>query len=98
MAAESSREPARDGALMTTRELRRLMQEIQVADYELHASFRIIADAELDSEFISAFLDASLRRDRMMARVFSQLAAQYQKKAYAISARTNANGKNASAA
>ena len=72
---------------MTARELHRLMQEIQVVDYELQASFMIIAGGELDSEFISAFMDASLRRDRMIARLYSQIAAQHQKKAYALHAR-----------
>jgi hypothetical protein len=47
-------------ALMAPEGLRRIMQEIQVADYELHASFRIIANRELESEHISAFMAASI--------------------------------------
>jgi hypothetical protein len=96
MAAESAREHAREGPMMTSRELRRLMQEIQVADYELHASFRTIADAELGSEYISAFMDMCLKRDRMMARVLSHVAAQHRRKAYANHLRGNGNGNHAS--
>jgi len=65
---------------MIPEQLRRVMQEIQVADYELHASFRIIASGELKSDYITAFIDASLRRDRLMARVFSYVAELRQAK------------------
>jgi hypothetical protein len=67
------------------------MQEIQVADYELHASFRIIANGEMESEHIAAFMDASLRRDRMMADVFAYMAKLRKQRAYkAVS--THGNG------
>ena len=72
--------------------LRRVMQEIQVADYELHAAFRIIAQGRMHSEHIAAFMDASLRRDRMMAQVFSHVAEMRKQNAYeAITARRNGN-------
>jgi hypothetical protein len=75
--------------------LRRVMQEIQVADYELHATFRIIAAGEIDSEHITAFMDASLRRDRMMAQVFSFVAELGKQRAYgAIDIRRNGNGRH----
>ena len=77
---------------MAPEDLRRLMQEIQVADYELHAAFRIIADEELGSEHISAFMDASSRRDRMMSRVFSYLAQRHQQRANAAINFANRNG------
>jgi hypothetical protein len=73
--------------------LRRLMQDIQVADYELHAAFRVIARGEMQQEHVAAFMDASVRRDRMMARVFSYVAGMHKQNAYeAISARRNGNG------
>jgi hypothetical protein len=82
------------GALLPLAELRQIMQDIQVTDYELHASFRILANGELDSEHIAAFMDASIRRDRMMARVFSHVAEMRKQRAYAaIKAHTNGNGK-----
>jgi hypothetical protein len=59
---------------MAPADLRQIMQEIQVADYALHAAFRIIANDEMSSEHIAAFMDASIRRDRMMAHVFSYVA------------------------
>jgi hypothetical protein len=73
--------------------LRRVIQEIQVADYELHAAMRILANAELDSEHIVAFMDASIRRDRMMARVLSYLAEIRTKKAYKEVYGRNGNGR-----
>jgi hypothetical protein len=75
--------------------LRRIMQEIQVADYELHASFRIIANSELESEHISAFMAAAIRRDRMIAQVFSYVAEQHKQRAdESLNARRNGNGKH----
>ncbi len=46
-------------------------QEIQVLDYELHASLRILAAGEMDSEHLAAFLAAVTRRDRLMERVIA---------------------------
>ena len=45
--------------------------EIQSLDYELHASLRILASGEMDSEHMTAFIDAANRRDRLMSRVIS---------------------------
>jgi anthranilate phosphoribosyltransferase len=73
--------------------LRRLMQQIQVVDYELHAAFRVIARGEMQPEHIAAFMDASVTRDRMMARVLSYVAEMHKQAAYrAISASRNGNG------
>ncbi|MBV8772200.1 MAG: hypothetical protein JO166_07710 [Deltaproteobacteria bacterium] len=46
-------------------------QEIQALDYELHASLRILAAGEMDSEHMTAFVAAANRRDRLMSRVMS---------------------------
>ncbi|MBV8452372.1 MAG: hypothetical protein JOZ29_08880 [Deltaproteobacteria bacterium] len=49
-------------------------QQIQALDYELHASLRILANGEMDSEHMTAFMGAVAQRDRMMARVVSYIA------------------------
>ncbi|MBV8361451.1 MAG: hypothetical protein JO189_26475 [Deltaproteobacteria bacterium] len=78
---------------MAPTSLRQIMQEIQVADYALHAAFRIIANGEMSSEHVAAFLDASVRRDRMMAKIFSYVAELRKQKAYAVvDAHRNGNG------
>jgi hypothetical protein len=51
--------------------LAQFRQEIQALDYELHASLRILAGGEMDSEHMEAFIAAVNRRDRLMARVMS---------------------------
>jgi hypothetical protein len=51
--------------------LAQFRQEIQTLDYELHASLRILAAGEMDSEHMTAFVAAANRRDRLMARVMS---------------------------
>ena len=80
---------------MTPTDLRQIMKEIQVADYVLHAAFRHIANDEISSEHIAAFMDASIRRDRMMAHVFSYVAELRKQKSYAaIDAHRNGNGKH----
>jgi hypothetical protein len=70
---------------MAPDELRLLMREIRALDYELHTTFRLIAKCELDSEQISAFMEASVRRDRMTSRVFECAADQRPQKAFAVS-------------
>jgi hypothetical protein len=49
-------------------------QQIQVLDYELHASLRILAESDIDSEHVTAFMAAMAQRDRIMARVVSYIA------------------------
>jgi hypothetical protein len=49
-------------------------QQIQALDYELHASLRILAEGDMDSEHMTAFMAATAQRDRMMARVVSYIA------------------------
>ncbi len=55
-----------------------VVRQIQVIDYELHASLRIIANGEIDSiqsaEFAAAIKGARAKRDQLMTRVFSYLA------------------------
>ncbi|HJU09988.1 MAG TPA: hypothetical protein VJ728_03880 [Candidatus Binataceae bacterium] len=74
---------------MTTGELHRVMQQIQVADYQLHATFRILAHDAIDPDHIEAFIDASLRRDRLMDCVLSYLAELRKQKALAAPNRRN---------
>jgi len=54
--------------------LRRVSQQIQVLDYELHASLRILVNGEMESEQMLAFMEASVKRERMMAHVLSYVA------------------------
>jgi len=56
-------------------------QQIQVLDYELHASLRILAEGEMDSEQMTAFMGATAQRDRMMARVVSYIAKLHNQRA-----------------
>lgn len=56
-------------------------QQIQVLDYELHASLRILAEGEMDSEQMTAFMGATAQRDRMMARVVSYIARLHNQRA-----------------
>jgi hypothetical protein len=91
MRSEFARDCGREG-LTAPSELRRVLQQIRVADYELHATFRFIAEGEIDSEHIAAFMDASVRRDQMMAYVFSYVAELREQRASAATfARTNGN-------
>lgn len=78
---------------MASPRLREIMQQIQVTDYELHAAFRFIANDEMNGEHIAAFMDVCLKRDRLMAQVFSYVAELGKQRAYAaVNARTNGNG------
>jgi hypothetical protein len=56
-------------------------QQIQVLDYELHASLRSLAAGDMDSEHMTAFMGATARRDRMMARVVSYIAKLHNQRA-----------------
>jgi hypothetical protein len=58
----------------TTEWLRHVSQQIQTFDYELHASLRILVKGEMESEQMLAFMDASVKRERMMAGVLSYVA------------------------
>ncbi|MBV8809526.1 MAG: hypothetical protein JO033_12705 [Acidobacteriaceae bacterium] len=51
--------------------LTQFRKEIQVLDYELHASLRILAAGEMDSDHMAALVAASARRDQMMVRVMA---------------------------
>jgi len=61
-------------------------QQIQVTDYELHAAIRIISKGEMDPEHIPAFMDACIKRDRLMARVMTYLAELHRRTAYHLMA------------
>ncbi|MBV8771612.1 MAG: hypothetical protein JO166_04665 [Deltaproteobacteria bacterium] len=61
-------------------------QQIQVIDYELHASIRIISRGKMTLEQVPAFMDACIRRDRLMARVISYLAEQRKQSAHQTAA------------
>jgi len=67
-------------------------QQIQVTDYELHAAIRIISKGEMDPEHIPAFMDACIKRDRLMARVMTYLAELHRRTAYHLMA-GEGNGK-----
>lgn len=55
--------------------LRQTTQQIQVLDYELHATLRIIAAGEpLDSAQKRAFMAAISQRGRLMTRVIRHVA------------------------
>jgi dihydroorotase-like cyclic amidohydrolase len=56
-------------------------QQIQAIDYELHATLRIISKGQMNPDHIPAFMEASTKRDRLMARLFSYLAAQRKQSA-----------------
>jgi hypothetical protein len=51
-------------------------QQIQLIDYELHAAIRVIGKGEMRPDHIPAFLDACVKRDRLMARITRHLARQ----------------------
>jgi hypothetical protein len=51
-------------------------QQIQVIDYELHASIRNITRGEMRRDQVPAFMSACVTRDRLMARVIDYIAAQ----------------------
>jgi hypothetical protein len=51
-------------------------QQIQVIDYELHAAIRIISRGEMKPEHVLAFMEACMKRDRLMARVVSYVASR----------------------
>ena len=51
-------------------------QQIQALDYELHAAIRTIGRGEMRPDHLPAFMNASGRRDELMARVISYLAEQ----------------------
>jgi hypothetical protein len=47
-------------------------QQIQTLDYELHTSLRIVAGGRLlDSEHMTAFMNALAERDQLMSQVVS---------------------------
>jgi hypothetical protein len=51
-------------------------QQIQLIDYELHAAIRDITKGEMQPDHIPAFMDACVKRDRLMARITRHLARQ----------------------
>jgi dihydroorotase-like cyclic amidohydrolase len=67
--------PAPDWLLQTA-------QQIQVIDYELHASIRTISRGEMTPDQVPAFMDACIRRDRLMARVINYVAEQRKQSAH----------------
>jgi hypothetical protein len=69
--AERIPEPNDAGTLNWLSQVR---QQIQVLDYELHSSLRILAEGDMDSEHLTAFMRATAQRDGMMARVVSYVA------------------------
>jgi hypothetical protein len=58
--------------------LRYVSQQIQVLDYQLHTALRIFASGKIDSEHAAAFMQASAKRDRLMASVFSCLVEEHK--------------------
>jgi hypothetical protein len=58
---------------MSDQWLSEVRQQIQVLDMELQASLRIFVQ-RIDPKHIVAFMDALVRRDRLMASVISYLA------------------------
>ena len=58
--------------------LRYVNQQIQILDYQLHAALRIFAHGKIDSEHVVAFMQASAKRDRLMASVYSCLVEKYK--------------------
>jgi hypothetical protein len=48
---------------------------------KLHAALRMFAYGEMEPEHLTAFVDASLKRERMMAHVLSYLAEQRKQRA-----------------
>lgn len=58
------------------------VQQIQVIDYELHAAMRIISKGEMAPEHVPAFMDACVKRDRLMAQIISYMAQQHKQSAY----------------
>jgi hypothetical protein len=57
-------------------------QQIQALDYELHAAIRTIGKGEMRPDHIPAFMNASGRRDELMARVITYLADQSKRPEY----------------
>jgi hypothetical protein len=57
-------------------------QQIQALDYELHAAIRIISKGQMQPEHVPAFMSACVKRDRLMARIFTYLAEQTKRTAY----------------
>jgi len=62
--------------------LHQLRQQIQTLDFELHASVRLLADGEKDPGYLTAFVNAVVTRDKMMARVSSYVAALRKQKPF----------------
>lgn len=60
--------------LQALHSLSQVIEQIQVLDYELHASLRILAKGEMESEHMTAFMQATAQRDLMMSRVVSYVA------------------------
>ena len=57
-------------------------QRIQALDYELHAAIRTIGKGEMRPDHIPAFMNASGKRDELMAQVISYLAEQSKRSKY----------------
>jgi hypothetical protein len=57
-------------------------QQIQVIDYELHAAIRIISKGQMEPEHVPTFMDACVKRDRLMARILTFLADQHKESVY----------------
>ena len=55
--------------------LHQLRQQIQPLDFRLHVSLRILADGEKNPDFLTAFVNTVVARDKMMARVISYVVA-----------------------
>lgn len=65
-------------------------QQIQALDYELHATIRTIGRGEMRPDHIPAFINASGRRDELMARVINYLAEQSKRPEYQLGAERTA--------
>ncbi len=65
-------------------------QQIQVIDYELHASLRTMTRGQMRLQDIPVFLDACIQRERLMAKILTYLAERRKAASQTLAAR---NGK-----
>jgi hypothetical protein len=64
-------------------------QQIQAIDYELHAAIRIITRGQMQAEDIPVFVDACVKRDRLMSRLLKYLSEEHKQSTYHTVIATN---------
>jgi len=62
--------------------LHQLRQQIRTLDFELHVLLRILAEGEKDPDYLAAFVNAVVTRDKMMARVISYVVSLRKQKPF----------------